>query len=397
MKKLISMTVTFVFTVSLLSAGSAFAYTDEEINEAISELNSQIKSLKEGGDKSATVAGRAYIAYESSHMKDSRFNEFAIHRVYLDFKKKLDKNVDARFTLDVDRFEPLTSASYDPGPPVGVSTKSDERLIAYLKYAYFGLNNLDVPYTGLSTVRLGQQATHWIDFMQNHWKFRYVQKTMTDYFKVFSSADLGLGALGGFDLSSLMIPYIGRFDYHATLMNGEGYKKPEGDANGDKHLAVTIKTEPVRWGKSDVVTSAIGWYVEDYPIKKDQNPASRDLTNALTAMTSYAFTKPGKGLVFVEGYLGNMVPAAPADKTTLASGVSIGGQYQLIPDVNAFGRFDNFDPDASFANMDKKLLTVFGVEYNWGANVKLALDWQNEQKDGVDQKKSINVHTRVKW
>ncbi|NQU17696.1 MAG: hypothetical protein HQ564_06470 [Candidatus Saganbacteria bacterium] len=324
----------------------------EEVTEAISILNSKIASVKKSSDKGATVHGRAYVSWVKDLKNGSTTpNQFDLSRVYIDFKKKLDRDADVRFTTDIAR--------------------DADNIKVYLKYAYFGLNNLKGP-LGLQTIRVGQSATHWIDFMQKHWKFRYLAKTLTDNYKFFSSADMGVAAIGYFDTSALNLSWLRKIDYHAIVMNGSGYKDAE--TNTGKDVGLTLKLVPLMWGKKDYVTTAIGYLVEDVP---------DGLAKKLTAMTSYQFSKPRKGIVFVEY-------ASQADSAT--GGIAIGGQYQIISDTNIFGRLDNYKKSGS-----DYVQNIVGAEYSWGENVKLALAYTNETKDGAVNAKKVGVYSRVKW
>lgn len=333
----------------------------QDVNKAIASLNSKIEAVEKKVDKGATVGGRAYLAYESwlksSGATPTVYNKFAIHRVYLDFKHKLDSDASVRLTTDVKNESSL-------------SAKNN----IYLKYAYFDLNKFSkhVPLgrlIGLNTVRLGQSATHWIDFMQKFWTFRYVEKTLTDKYSFFGngSADLGLAALGS----------LGLVDYHFTLMNGAGYKSAETDTL--KNLALTLKVVPVMWDKKNKLTVAAGYVYEGLDLSSFDTGAA---TKKLTAMAGYNFSR---GILFVE-YANNSASSATP------GGTSVGGQYQLLANTNLFGRIDNYKKSGS-----DYVYNIAGVEYNWGKNVKLALDYRNEIKAGAEFNKVIAVNTRVKW
>lgn len=343
----------------------------EEVTEAIASLNSQIKGVEKKVDKGATTRGRAYLSYVLSDQGGSGdVNKFHIGRVYIDHKHKLAKDASVRFTTDMHHVD------------------DDNYWDVYLKYAYFTLGNVDkhlpgANYLGLKSITVGQQATHWIDFMQKQWKFRYLAKTSTDMYGVFNSADNGIGLKGGFDLSSLEIPYLTRLDYHAIVVNGEGYKKEE--ANGGKDVALTLKMEPMRWGKKDYVITAVGYMVEDMGLR---NFDMTGKTKHLTAMAAYHFSKPG-GVVFVDY----------SDKAEgEEGGTSIGGQYKILPDTYVFGRLDNWKGNAKDSGSDTQN-TICGVEYNWGKNVKIALNYQHERDltNSTDDEKLLQLSTRVKW
>jgi hypothetical protein len=349
----------------------------EDINVVIADLNSKIDGVKSAQKAGATVAGRAYIYYQKDQLNKTA-NKFDIDRVYIDFKQKLDRDVAVRFTTDIGRETYLTSVTLNGGT---LTTKSDTRLQVYLKYAYFDLNNLSkywgIPYLGLETIRVGQSATHWIDFMQSYWKPRYVAKTVTDRYKFFDSADLGLALLGSLNFSELGLPLLTTINYHATLMNGSGYKS--GESNSGKDLGLRLDSVVTDFD-GNKVTVGLGYLAEDVSLSF---PKLDGIVKKATVMAAWQFSFPADGLLFAE--YANQLESSNG-------GLSVGGQYMVLEDVNLIGKLDNFKNSGVEYQWQ-----VLGLEYLWGKNLKLALDYQNETKDGKDNARTINLHSEVKW
>jgi len=323
-----------------------------------SELDAKISSLKEiARDRAASVHGRAYIYYEKDTIGKSGIpNRFEIGRVYLDYKNKFDQNSSVRVTSDVSR--------------------TQDKLDLYLKYAYFEFNNIDSPSLGLKTVRIGQSPTHWIGMIEKQWRFRYVAKTLTDQYGYFDSADLGVSVLGTIDLSRLNIPF--NVDYHTILMNGQGYQAAE--INSGKDIGLTLKAEPLYFGKADKVITAAGVLAEDVDL------SSLDLTDSdkkLSALISYQFSNPEKGIVFVE--YANQLQSEDG-------GISIGGNYQFIKETNIFARLDNFRKSG-----DDYIQRILGVEYKWNKNIRAAFDFKQEIKNKATSSKILALHSQVSW
>lgn len=319
------------------------------------------------GPAAAAVSGRAYINWLLKDRLNGSANAFELSRVYLDLKEDLDRDARVRLTTDIARQNSFWND--DAGSAAGVNT--EDAYIVYLKYAYFELDNLDARW--VEKVRVGQQATHWIDLMQQHWKFRYVAKTLTDHYKFFNSADLGIAAFGSFPVFRL-----GSFDYHALLINGSGYKDPEND--GRKDIALTLKTASGSLDQQGMLTAALGLAIEDLALSR---PDFAGAVRKFTAMTSFAFARPAKGLVFVE-YAGQMESSN--------GGFSVGGNYEMFSDTSVFGRIDGYR-----TAVDDYARNIIGVEYNWGENIRIAFDCQHEVKNRVDYNKAIALHTCVQW
>ncbi len=322
----------------------------KELRRGMARVDKKLEAIKDRADRGATVHGRAYVYWKKElGVSKSAPNQFDIGRVYLDYKNKLGKNADVRLTTDISR----TADNYN----------------LYLKYAYFGLNDFGFPH--ISNIRIGQSPTHWIDLMQKYWKYRYVAKTLTDHYGFFNSADLGVAVIGDLD-SSLNI------SYHLTVMNGEGYKKAE--TNPQKDIGLTVKLDPIVWDKYNKITTAFGAYLENYDFRK---VSLSGLTKKTSAMITYQFSAPRDGVVFVE-YANQY--------RSINDGFSFGGQYSIIDNANIFGRIDSFKKAS-----DDYALSIVGLEYVYNKYVKLALDFQNETKNKIDQSRMVALHSQVKW
>lgn len=320
------------------------------------------------------MSGTAFIYYEDDQMSGSTVPaKFDIGRVYLDFKKALDRSSSVRVTTDIERIYPVTMVS----PEV-----TDGRFDLFLKYAYFELGNPGVPFIGLNSVLVGQSSTHWTGMVENFWKYRYIQKTMTDYFGIFTTADLGLAAKGQFNA---LIP----ISYHATLMNGSGFKNAE--TNPEKNIAVTFSGDPFVLDKTNKVTTALGVYVKDVPLdgKSVDHGETADLYNSINGLVGWQFSNIGNGILFAEYFVANNAGG-------LSNGLSLGGQYEIYPDVNILARVDDYDPDMLLGS-DQKILDIIGLEYKWGANIRMALDWQAGTTGDEVATKKMSVHSEVKW
>ena len=156
-------------------------------------------------------------------------------------------------------------------------------------------------------------------------------------------------------------------------MNGNGYKTKE--SNNGKDIALALITNPI-----DEVTLAVGYMAEDVALSSFQLDG---LVKKLTAMGAYKFSDPLSGLVFVE---------SASQQDSKEGGYSVGGQAEILDKTNLFGRYDSFNHGGA-----DYIANIVGVEYNWGSNVKLAIDYQADTKNGADNSDKIYLHTRVKW
>ncbi|MBN2058197.1 MAG: hypothetical protein JW782_05335 [Candidatus Saganbacteria bacterium] len=321
------------------------------------------------GTKTPLIQGRAYI-YWQNDLSGNTADRFDINRLYLDLKHDLDADAAVRVTTDIAR------ETYDQDS----GSAADTRLHVYLKYAYVELNELDkrLPFIGLRTIRLGQSATHWIDFMQKYWQFRYVAKTLTDENSFFHSADMGLVFLGRIDLDRSLFYGDNSLSYQATLMNGEGYK--EGELNPGKDVALRLAFSSRNEATGQQFTLAGGALIED--LRAFESVAPEPATK-LTVMAAYQLPQPARLLLFIE-YANQL--------SSPVGGTSLGGQIGLGPQLNLFVRVDRFRQVTG-----QQDLQVVGLEYPWGKDLKLALDYQREVHDGQAAAQLLSLHAQVNW
>ena len=309
------------------------------------------------------VGGQVFVYYEKDLKPGSVTpNQFDINRLYVDIKKDLDKNASIRITTDMANEPTLTNQ------------KS-----IFIKYAYFDLKSI----SGSDSInlRVGQQPTVWLGFMDLAWR-RYVQKSMCDYYGLYTSSDLGLASYGKLNFSGWGFPNLTKVEYIATMTNGKdaGYKKPE--TNSQKDLGLRFNTELFS-NENNKVISALGFYVKDLPFNQDLNLSA--LTKSVNLMGLWQFTLPIKGNLWFE-YV----------KYTAKIGSSVGGQYNFLNDYYVFGRMDTFDTTLT-ATTDQYKLYILGLEYNYSKNIRFALDLQNELKNGADNMKKIGIHSEIKF
>ncbi len=292
-----------------------------------------------------------------NYVPSQPYNSFDISRAYLDFRSRLDAGASVRLTLDVARI---------PGA-------SSQSLYDHLKYAYvdlpvdFASSTQAVPFS--LTAKIGLQHTCWIDWSGKIWRFENVLKAYSDINKnsISSSADFGLGAAGSF-----VLPSMQKIEYHATVLNGQGYAAAEN--NSAKDVALRINSEIPA---SDIGTLVLGGYI--------------GVKNGLFTAGSIASTQsgfliglkqPGRGNIYFE-YLNDQKDNKPVN------GFSLGGflypSKEAMP-AGILARYDIYDTDTAVENNETKT-TVLGVFYDWGENLTMSADLTTTQTmPGAEQK-----------
>ena len=323
----------------------------EDTNKALADLKAQIDKVS-GDNKDAKVGGVIFFQWSKYTQGGTSKtpNNFDVTRAYLDVKKKLDWNASMRMTLDVAR---ITGATR-------------QNLFDYLKYAYvempLNVSSLQVvPFS--MTAKVGLQHTVWIDWADKILNLRYIAKSIVDNEGLMSSSDFGLGGLGTVSIAGL--PDI---EYQATLLNGTGYATNESDSK--KAMAMRVNANVYQDSIGGKIL--LGSYINIEAMKASLDCSSSNNQGGIEL--AYKHELGAANIEYITG--------SKSNKKIL--GTSIGGVYNVgtalgfLPNLSVFARFDNYDPNTTGANDDKKK-TFYGVTYDWGKDVRLALDQQTSQ------------------
>ncbi len=322
---------------------------------SFSELKDRVESLKRENDD-AKLSGEIRFSWTKNVENTSIKNNFDITRAYLTVKKKLDRGASARVTLDVSRLSP--------------SSTTPQSLFDYLKYAYVELP-IDVPFS--FNAKIGLQQTVWIDWAEKIWGNPYIMKQYEDNEGIMPSSDFGIGAIG-----RISLPNVPGIEYHATVLNGGGYKVAESDSAKD--IAVRFNSEV--YSSDSVGRIVVGGYIN----------SKAGIFNSGSINTKQA----GVLLGLINRYYGNAY--IEYMRGTNSNGCSIGGFVcpapQTLPGVCLLARVDNYDPDTTSGNNEIKR-TLVGTSYDWGRDVRMALDLQTYQQGSNAIQKTAYLHTVI--
>jgi hypothetical protein len=151
-----------------------------------------------------------YTVQQQPKLKDAANNEvtlnsFNVARSYINITGNVSHLIAFRVTPDITR-------------ETGAGSSLNGSLTFRLKYAYAQFN-LDDSMTKGSWVRLGQQQTPWVDFMETVYRYRFQGPVFADREGFLSSSDVG--AVFRYSLP-------GNYgEIHTGIYNGETYTQPE--------------------------------------------------------------------------------------------------------------------------------------------------------------------------
>jgi Phosphate-selective porin O and P len=177
-------------------------------------------------------------------------SQFNVTRAYINVTGNINHLISYRITPDITR-QTLTT---------GAQTLSDNNSLVFrLKYA-FGQFNLDEAWKSKgSWVRLGEQQTPYVDWMEQIYRYRFQGTIAVERDGFLSSSDFGF---------STHYNFPGNFgDVHAGYYNGENYSAAEVNDQKAFQIRATLRPAPmVAWLRGLRLT---GFYVDDHFVRDD--------------------------------------------------------------------------------------------------------------------------------
>lgn len=248
---------------------------------------------------------------------------FEITRAYLGYEYQFSKQWYAKTVLDV-----------------GDPEAGKHQMAAFLKNAYFEYTN------NKFSASFGLISTTQFKVSEKIWGYRYIEKSFQDAYKFNSSADMG------FNLDYAFCDY---FSADFSIINGEGYKKLQGDKYLRPGAGITVT--PVK----NITARVFADYMGDEV--KQQSLA-----------TFFAYTGEKLTLGAEYNYQTNYGMVDGKDMY----GTSFFATFQPSSNVKLFGRFDDLKSKTLEGattpwqyGKDGKLLMA-GLEYAPVKGVKLA-------------------------
>ncbi len=314
----------------------------------ISATKSQEKSsgFKPHGKPLALI----FTNFHNDFIESSMYPAFEITRAYLGYEYNFSPEWYAKVVFDVG----------DPG--VGKHEMS-----AFLKNAY-------VKYTkSRFTAYFGMIATTQFKVSEKIWGYRYIEKSFQDAYGFNASADLGF---------NLEYDFTDFLSADFSVVNGEGYKKIQGDSLLRPAAGITLT--PVKTITARVYADYMG---------KDVKQKS------LATFLAYTGKKLIAGAEY--NYQWNMDMVAGHD----VYGTSFFLSWKPTSKIKLFGRFDDLNSSASDGEIqpwqidDDGQLFMAGLEYSPLKGVKFAPNYRlwNPENESFPTINSLYLNCELKF
>jgi hypothetical protein len=274
------------------------------------------------------------------------FSSFEVRRAYINVTGNVSDVVAFRITPDVAARQTTTFSGLPAGGAVASSL--DGSLTIRLKYA-FAQFNLDKVLPHGSWIRIGQQQTPYVDFMEGIYRYRFQGTIFVEREGYLSSSDVGLSGRLNFpnDYGEIHLGYY----------NGDTYSRTEVNDQKAFQIRGTLRPFPKVADLKGLRLTA--FYDNDHPV---QNADRKRFIGTLTFEHKY--------LVAGFEYLDAKDNASATKPVVSSDGWTVWVEPRTKFGLEGLFRYDDLKPNKSIDA--KKNRTLAGVTY-WFKTMKAGL------------------------
>ncbi len=310
------------------------------------------------------------------------YNKFGLDRSYITAKSKISEYTSAVVTFDLKE----------------KNSDVDNGYYIILKYGYLDWQPEFA--SGYLNVILGLQSVKYIGFADNNvWKRRYIIRTVGDFNKFRSSADLGatfnfkLGEQGKWGEAAL------------SVFNGASYSDVvEKNKQKDINLFLALKpfTDDPEWGNSALAGQfysgtqniAFGDSLEGEDYGRKIFSIAGSLANSdrfdLGVDLNWQTLGQGQGIADLSQFAHSFIASLHLRKFV--------GENSLLRTLNFFGRYDAFDYNTEIDD-DGHSMYIIGMECAPSKNIKASLNYRtiDYQESGKNSDEFLSLNTDLKF
>ena len=301
------------------------------------------------------IGGVTYFDYTNSKEKSA----FVLKRQYFSYGIDISDEVKFRVVFDVGRTDVGTVLRKDGG-----EKSEDTRLVAFLKKAQIDYR------TSYGKISMGLIGMNTYNIQEKNWGYRFIEKSAIDKYKFSSTADLGIG------FSRVL---LNQLKMSLQVVNGEGYKNPQ----SDKYHKIAFNST---YGEHNLVkNSGFNAGVVYTTEQTDDKP---------NTMASLFGGFAGMGLRL--GGQFNMLKKGGIESQI----ISVSSNYSMTDKLDAFVRYDMFDPNTDEIDgwKDNSTYLIAGIQLSCGNGLLVAPNIRMESyEDDLDSETEYKINFQFKF
>ena len=288
------------------------------------------------------ISGVTYFDYSATDKKSA----FNMQRQYFGYSAEVSDKVSYKILFDVGRTNLGTTQDKE-----GNEISEDTRLVTFLKKAQVNYKS------SIGKFNFGLIGMNTYSVQESNWGYRFIEKSALDKYKFSGTADIGVG----FSKS-----LIDNLNLSLLLVNGEGFKKPQGDKY--HKIAFNATYGESKLNKNDGYNAGIVYTTES----TDTNP---------NTMASVFGGFAGMGLRLGAEYDMHMLTKGSVESNI----ISVSANYTVKDNIDIFARYDMVD-DNDEINKNGKNYLISGLVLTCEGGISIVpnlriLNYENTEKD----------------
>ena len=301
------------------------------------------------------IGGVTYFDYTNSKEKSA----FVLKRQYFSYGIDISDEVKFRVVFDVGRTDVGTVLRKDGG-----EKSEDTRLVAFLKKAQIDHR------TSYGKISMGLIGMNTYNIQEKNWGYRFIEKSAIDKYKFSSTADLGIG------FSRVL---VNQLKMSLQVVNGEGYKNPQ----SDKYHKIAFNST---YGEHNLVKNS-GFNAGVVYTTEQTDDKPNTMISLFGGFSGLGLRLGGQFNMLKEGGIESQI-------------ISVSSNYSMTDKLDAFVRYDMFDPNTDEIDgwKDNSTYLIAGIQLSCGNGLLVAPNIRMESyEDDLDSATEYKINFQFKF
>ena len=301
------------------------------------------------------IGGVTYFDYTNSKEKSA----FVLKRQYFSYGIDISDEVKFRVVFDVGRTDVGTVLRKDGG-----EKSEDTRLVAFLKKAQIDHR------TSYGKISMGLIGMNTYNIQEKNWGYRFIEKSAIDKYKFSSTADLGIG---------FSRALVNQLKMSLQVVNGEGYKNPQ----SDKYHKIAFNST---YGEHNLVKNS-GFNAGVVYTTEQTDDKPNTMASLFGGFAGMGLRLGGQFNMLTKGGIESQV-------------ISVSSNYSMTDKLDAFVRYDMFDPNTDEIDgwKDNSTYLIAGIQLSCGNGLLVAPNIRMESyEDDLDSATEYKINFQFKF
>ena len=301
------------------------------------------------------IGGVTYFNYTNAEEKSA----FNFQRQYFSYGIDISDEVKFKVVFDVGRTDVGTVLMKD-----GDYKSEDTRLVAFLKKAQIDYR------TSYGKISMGLIGMNTYNIQEKNWGYRFIEKSAMDKYGFSSTADLGIG---------FSRALVNQLKMSLQVVNGEGYKNPQ----SDKYHKIAFNST---YGEHNLVKNS-GFNAGVVYTTEQTDDKPNTMISLFGGFAGMGLRLGGQFNMLTKGGIESQV-------------ISVSSNYSVTDKLDAFVRYDMFDPniDEIDEGKDNSTYLIAGIQLSCGNGLLVAPNIRMESyEDDLDSATEYKINFQFKF